>query len=108
MAIPETVPSSKSQEERILKFCVRRRGENYRHLVLWRSDYCEWDVELGESQFRHLIQEIEKSKETFQMTVDLQESNRTFASAWKCKAAHVFEKSESHENFDWTMIYQSL
>jgi hypothetical protein len=36
---------------------------------------------LGESQFRHLIQEIEESKEAFQMTVDLQESNRTFASA---------------------------
>jgi len=54
MAIPEMVPSSISHEEKIQKFCVRGRCENYCHLVLWRSDYYEWDVELGESQFRRL------------------------------------------------------
>jgi len=76
------VPSSISHKEIILKFCVRGRGENYRHLVLWRSDYCEWDVELGESQLRRLIQEFVKNREAFQMTAALQESNRHLSSAW--------------------------
>jgi hypothetical protein len=34
---------------------------------------------LGESQFRRLIQESEKSKEDFQMIATLQESNRNLA-----------------------------
>jgi hypothetical protein len=38
-------------------------------------------VDLGERQLRRLIQESERSKEAFQMTAALQESNRNLASA---------------------------
>jgi hypothetical protein len=38
-------------------------------------------VELEERQLRRLIQESERSKEAFQMTATLKESNRNLASA---------------------------
>jgi len=44
-------------------------------------DYFGCDVELGEGQLCCLIQEFERSKEAFQTTASLQESNKYLPSA---------------------------
>ena len=74
--ISEIVPPSISHTEIFQEFFDSGRGQDFCHLVLWRIDYYEWDVELGKSELCRLIEDSDKSKEVFKMTPSLQESKR--------------------------------
>jgi hypothetical protein len=107
MAIHKMAPPVISHKERIQKSSVIGWVQDYCPLVLWITDYCGCDVEVGESQLRGLSLESERSKEAFITTATLQKSNWILFQHDNARQHTCLNIRGATRKCGWTVVHQS-